>query len=196
MNHHRSLSGYAATLLMLLALAMLGAGCKKAPVEGRDIENDARALQQFNKGVEAYVTLHSRAEKDMPHIKATNSGAAIVKRQNTLAARVQKARSKAKEGDVFTPEVSAYFRRQVDAAILGNRDGVEEALKAAAPGQQKITVNQPYPEDGPHVMMPPTILLHLPRLPELMQYDILGHDLILRDVECNLVVDVTRNVIP
>lgn len=196
MNKHRFLLSYVATLGVLLALVTLGIGCKKASVEGRDMEKDARALQQFNKGVEAFSSLHTRVEKDLPHIKANGSGAVIVKRQRSVAAKIQATRSNAREGDIFTPDVSAYIRREINAAYMTNGEGIQAGLETAALGNQKITVNQPYPEDAPHTMMPPTILLHLPRLPEMMQYDILGHDLIIRDVESNLVVDVARNVIP
>lgn len=197
MNNHRSLLSYVAALGLLIALATLGIGCKKAPVENRDMEQDARALQQFSKGVDAYVVLHSRAEKDLPHLKATPSGAKIVQRQHDLAAKVQAARRNAKEGDIFTPDVSNYFRREINAVYMTNRDQIQEGINMTAIlGDHKIAVNQPYPEDASHSMMPPALLLHLPRLPELMQYQIVNHDLIIRDVECNLVVDVTRNVIP
>ncbi|MBZ5523114.1 MAG: hypothetical protein LAP21_12825 [Acidobacteriia bacterium] len=197
MNKHRSLSGYVATLGILLALAAPGIGCKKAPVQDRDIANDARALEQLSKGMEAYMSLHSRAEKNMPHIKASQSGAKIVQRQHNLAAKVQAARRNAKEGDIFTPDVIAYFRRQIDAAYLANGAGIQAGIQMTAPlGSQKITVNQPYPEDAPYTMVPPSLLLHLPSLPELVQYQIVNHDLIIRDVECNLVVDVMRNAIP
>lgn len=197
MNNHRSLLSYLAALGLLLALGTLGTGCKKAPVENRDMEQDARALQQFSKGVDAYVVLHSRAEKDLPHIKATPSGAKIVQRQHTLAAKIQEARRNAKEGDIFTPDVSNYFRREINAVYMTNREQIQEGLDmTASPGNLNIAINEPYPEDAPHTMMPPALLLHLPRLPELMHYQIVNHDLIIRDVECNLVVDVTRNVIP
>jgi hypothetical protein len=194
MNKHRSILNYLAALGLLLALATLGIGCKKTPVENRDMEQDARALQQFTKGVDAYVVMHDRLEKALPAIKATASGAKIVQRQRSLAAKVQAARRNAKEGAIFTPDVTAYFRREINVAYLTNAEGIQAGAETGPAG--KLIINQPYPEDAPHRMMPPTVLLHLPKLPELMQYDILGHDLIIRDLQCDLVVDVARNVIP
>jgi hypothetical protein len=197
MNKHRSVASCVMALGILLALATLGIGCKKTPVGNSQIAEDARALQQFSVGVEAFIAVHDRAQRGMPHFKATFSGAQIVRRQHALAAKVQAARRKAKEGDIFTPEVSAYFRREINAVYMTNREQIQAGIEMSAPlGDIKIAVNQPYAEDAPHTMMPPALLQHLPKLPESIQYQIVNHDLIIRDVECNLVVDVARNVIP
>ena len=43
--------------------------------------------------------------------------------------------------------------------------------------------------------MTPTILLHLPRLPQEVEYRIVNKDLIVLDVEADMVVDILRNSI-
>lgn len=195
MNKHRSLLSYVATL-GLLALAMLANGCKNTSAQNREVEKDARAQQQFNDRMQAYVSVHKRAAEGTPHIKGSRSGANIVDQQQKLASRIQAARDR-KEGDIFTPDVSAYFRRQIEAAYMANGGGIQASLEMTEPGEsRKLAVNQPYPHDAPHASMPPTILLRLPKLPECTQYELVNRDLVIRDMESNLVVDVMRNAVP
>lgn len=199
MNRHQMILSYVATLGFLLVLAAPAAGGRNTSSQDQDAQADSRAQQEFNRGVTAYAAVHDRAEADLPHINASRSGAEIVQRQHTLAARIQAAQlaKAAREGAIFTPGVSAYFRRQIQAAYLANGAGIQATLEMTPTvEEQQIVVNQPYPADASHSVVPPTILLRLPRLPPWMQYDIVNRDLVIRDTECNLVVDVMRNVIP
>jgi hypothetical protein len=44
--------------------------------------------------------------------------------------------------------------------------------------------------------MPPTLLLNLPRLPNELQYRIVGTTLVLYDVSSNLIADLLPNALP
>jgi hypothetical protein len=57
-------------------------------------------------------------------------------------------------------------------------------------------VNDAYPEKRPVTTVPPTILLALPKLPNEVEYRIVGRDLLLLDVRANLVVDLIREAMP
>jgi len=68
---------------------------------------------------------------------------------------------------------------------------VEQSLKRAAEPVQKrpLRVNSVYPPGLPLQSTPPTLLLNLPRLPKELDYRVVGHDLVLRDTEANLIID-------
>jgi len=58
-------------------------------------------------------------------------------------------------------------------------------------------VNEPYPDGVPFTTVPPSLLLEFPKLPEqVVTYRIVGHDLILLDVDANLVLDRIPEIIP
>jgi hypothetical protein len=43
---------------------------------------------------------------------------------------------------------------------------------------------------------PPSLLANFPELPKEVEYRIVGHNLILRDVDANLIIDFLTNAIP
>lgn len=195
---------FQSTLLLGFAagLALAACACREAPVQATETTRDALAMQDFDRRVENYIQIHRQIETKykLRHIKATKIGGDIIKRQHLLAERIQAARSSSKEGEIFTPEISAYFTRSIDAAYLANSEGILSSLACVPrPVNLRIKANGIYPEGSDYNIMPPTILLHLPRLPEeqeyRLEYRIVGTDLIIRDVEANLVVDVMRNAI-
>jgi hypothetical protein len=51
-------------------------------------------------------------------------------------------------------------------------------------------LNEPYPNGVPYTTVPPTLLRKFPKLPDRLAYRIVGHDLILLDVEATLVIDL------
>ena len=59
----------------------------------------------------------------------------------------------------------------------------------------KFEVNATYPESQPLPTMPPNLLASLPKLPEDLEYRIIGRHLILRDVHANIIVDYIPNAI-
>lgn len=199
MNRQRSLLSYGATLVLILAVITLPSGCKHTSAENGEVEKDARAQQEFNNRMGVYVSVHRQTAQSYPHIKPSRSGANIVQQQHTLAEKIQ-ATHTASEGKIFTPDVSAYFHRQIEAAYMANSQAIQSSLEMTEPEADqeggKIVVNQPFPGNVPHRSMPPTILLRLPRLPNCFQYEIANRDLVIRDMESNLVVDVLRNAIP
>ena len=51
-------------------------------------------------------------------------------------------------------------------------------------------MNADYPETAALATVPPLILARLPRLPDGLEYRFMGRDLILRDTNANLIVDL------
>jgi hypothetical protein len=58
-----------------------------------------------------------------------------------------------------------------------------------------IRVNGDYPAGLPLESTPPSLLLNLPKLPPEVDFRVVGHDLALRDVDANLIVDLMANAI-
>ena len=102
------------------------------------------------------------------------------------------------EGNNFSPEISEEFRRLVGIAYQADAKHIRDSLLTSEPGTTtlRIRVNKEYPDTKPLQTMPPSLLLDLPLLPPELEHRIVGHALVLRDVEADLVVDMVRRIIP
>jgi len=170
--------------VLLSCLALAGSA------EQQKVNPDAQLLQDFKQRVDKYMELHKRLEKQSPPLKKTDDPAKIKASQDALAAAIRTARTSAKHGEFFTPEIAKLFRRLMYPEVKGP-DGAEtkKAIKDDAPKAIPLKVNAKYPEGAPLPTMPPNLLANLPQLPEDLEYRIVGNDLILRDVHANLIVD-------
>ena len=75
-------------------------------------------------------------------------------------------------------------------------NSVAQSLRRSEPVVVALKVNRPYPEGVPLQTTPPSLLLSLPKLPPEVEYRVVGHALVLRDVAANLIVDYAPNTIP
>lgn len=157
---------------------------------------DALALKDFTDRIETYMELHDRLAKDSPPLKETKDPAKIQAAEQVLAQKIRAARTNARQGDIFTPEIAAKFRRLMYPELKGP-DGQEtkSAIKEDQPGPVKVQVNAIYPTQAPLPTMPPNLLASLPTLPEDLEYRVIGRHLILRDVQANIIVDFVPNAI-
>jgi hypothetical protein len=57
-------------------------------------------------------------------------------------------------------------------------------------------VNQIYPTTYPLATFPPALLPLLPPLPDDVEYRVVQHYLVLRDVEANVIIDFMPNAVP
>jgi hypothetical protein len=150
-----------ATILFLLpALALSAAATQPQPVAANE-----RATIAFTAAVARYVELHRLLEPHLAGFTADPEQIARARLRHRDSIRL--ARATGRRGDVFTPLVSAYFRRQIEAARRG---------LPVPDGEFPIDV--------------------LPELPEELQYRLLGRDLAIFDVETDLVVDVLEDALP
>ena len=157
---------------------------------------DAAAVQDFEARVTQYLNL--RKDKAGSPPAPTSSAKKLKESQEGIRERIQTNRANAKQGDIFTPEIAAYFHRQIARAFQGRRGArIITSLEHAEPKTQvPLQVNQPYPDGIPLQSMPPTLLLKLPKLPKELQYRIVGRNLVLLDIEPNLAVDILPGAIP
>lgn len=157
---------------------------------------DSRAASDFAAKINAYLELHKDAAP--PVLKPNNSPEKITSTQRRVTSKVRNARSNPKRGDIFTPEIARYFRRQIAASLQGPEgEKITASLRHAEPVKNvPIRVNEPYPPGLPLQSTPPTLLQNLPSLPNELEYRIVGNKLILRDAKANLVVDFVKNAFP
>ena len=156
--------------------------------------DDARIVKDFEARVSSYVEVHKQ-QAGSP--KPTESAIKLEQEKNQRTEKVRSARPDAKQGDIFTPEIARYFRRQI-AATLAGHDGakVRATLRHAEPLPDiHLQVNERYPQNIPLQTTPPTLLLNLPRLPDKLQYRIVGHCFMLYDTGADLIVDLIPNAV-
>ena len=154
-------------------------------------------IDDFQNRVEAYAALHKAAQGQLPALKQTNSAAAILNRQRLLGAEIRKKRQGAQQGSIFSPEISQEFHRLAGTVTHGPAAGrVEKSLKRAEPVKLALRVNETYPQHVPLQSAPPTLLQNLPALPPELEYRVVGHALVIRDIGANLIVDFIPDLIP
>jgi len=140
----------------------------------------------FRTRISCYFQLRSELKKGLPVRKLTNDPAEIRIAVRALATRIRMARVGAKEGDFFSPTISAMFRK---ALLLQVDAGSWAAIMDDNPGEFSVPINGSYPEGKPFSTMPPSILAILPTLPDDIEYRFLGRHLILLDTEASVILD-------
>jgi hypothetical protein len=162
------------------------------------VNQDSLVIAKFEDAVKEYIKLHNKAKAGVPALKPTNSAHAIDQYQRSLVNNVRAARPDAKQGDIFTPEISKEFERLIAMTMNGpDAAKIRASLRHAEPvGKIPLQVNAVYPQRIPLQSSPPSVLLNLPPLPPELDYRIVGADLVLRDVGANMIVDFIPGAIP
>ncbi len=162
----------------------------------RPVNPDALVLKDFEDRVAQYVKLRKQIEAKLPPLKPTESPEQIHQHEQNLAHLIQQGRRNAKQGDLFTAQVSKEMRRLIRMAMQGpNATLVRTSLKNAEPVHVKLQVNQVYPSTAPLQSTPPTLLLNLPTLPTELEYRVVGHALVLLDAKAGVIVDFIAEAI-
>ena len=158
---------------------------------------DAPVLADFHARVKEYTALHNKLEKTLPKLGKESSPQEIDQHQRALARLLMQARTDAKPGNIFTPDVKLVVRRLM-SDVFGGPDGA--ALKSSImdenPGPVKLTVNGRYPDAVPLSTVPPQVLQGLPALPDELEFRFIGRHLILMDEHAHIIVDLIENVLP
>lgn len=145
----------------------------------------------FQKRVARYLKIRKDAASAVDTLKATDSPEKIQGHQRDLAISIRAARPDAAQGNIFTPTVTAEFRRIIEGALRApGAERVKKGMRDTQPSPlPPIAVNGTYPVQDPVQSMPPSLLKRLPPLPRELEYRVVGHTLILRDIDANLIVD-------
>jgi hypothetical protein len=161
------------------------------------VNTDAKLVQEFQERVAQYMKFRKTVESKLPALKPTDAPATIKVRERDLARAIREARASAKQGDIFSPKIAAEFRRSIGFAMQAqDRARVKGSLQAGEPVKLKVHVGDSYPDGTPLQSTPPTLLLNLPALPQDIDYRVVDHALVLRDVKANLILDFIPSAIP
>jgi hypothetical protein len=173
-----------------------GRRAQPPPAEGR-VNREAQLIAEFGKRVAEYLEVHTKADRALTELPASAPADQVVAHQRALAQGIERSRARAKQGDIFTSEIRAHFRRQIGRALAAP-DGreIRASIMEENPGAVRLRVNGRYPDALPVTTMPPQILAALPRLPKELEYRFVGQRLVLLDVHAQLVVDYMDSAIP
>jgi hypothetical protein len=195
MGIRRSVAVSATVLVPVLwTLSVLAAG--DGQVKPR-VNADAALSVEFLKGVQGYVDLHKKLEATLPARSEKGTPAEVQAHETALAKLIVQARSQAKQGDIFSQPIRAYFRRQIGRALAGPEGrAIRQSLTEDNPARVQLRVNSRLPDGVPLTTMSPPILGALPKLPEHLEYRFIGARLVLLDLHAQLVVDYIDGALP
>jgi hypothetical protein len=160
------------------------------------INEHALRVQDFERRVAAYLKVHKKAAAELSRLKPTTSPATISQHEQDLAAAIRQARQHAKRGDIFTSGICLEFRRLIRLTLHGGSGAdIRDSFHRAEPVSLRIHVNDTYPANIPLQSTPPTLLENLPPLPKELDYRVIGDDLVLRDMDANLIIDLITHAI-
>jgi hypothetical protein len=181
--------------LAALAFAAVAHASTVSALQKPEVNPHAALLADFKERVDKYVELRKKADDSAPPLKETKDPAKIREAQEALVERIGAARAGTKRGDIFTPEISAHFRRLLRPEL--KEAGTKALMKDDDPNPDSVAfkINAPYPDKQPLSTVPPNVLATLPRLPKDIDYRFVGKHLILRDVRANMIIDYLPNAI-
>jgi hypothetical protein len=157
----------------------------------------ARAFEAFQARVKEYVAMRERLEDGLPKLPKDATPEQIEAHKTAFIDAVRSARSAAKPGDLFTPELAGHIRAFLKKGLKPElrRELRETVLESEVKGVP-LRVNYPYPESQELLEMPPTLLLKLPQLPKQVKYRYVGRNMLLVDRENGLIVDFMPDALP
>ncbi len=198
------LSGAAVTLVLVFApispaVAPLFAQQQQQP-QGAQVAlsaSDKQIVDAFDARVREYVKLREGLEEKLPKLSKDAKPEEIAAHKERFMETVRSARTDAKPGDFFVPEIAAHIRTVIKEEFKGQeRKELREDVLEADNKRVPLRVNYPYPESEEFVEMPATLLLKLPQLPKQVKYRFVGHNMLLVDRENGLIIDYMPNALP
>jgi hypothetical protein len=195
-DHGRRVAGLASVLIAVATIATptLGRSTEQWPVPppytDRGIEADLIALREFDQRIGEYVALHRLLEGPLPRLQTSHDMRPVRGAMDALAQRLQAARNDAKQGDIMTPAVARLLRKRI-ATCLTPEEWAEILAEAdeSSVATARLDVNMRWPQGMPFNFVPPQLIAALPRLPQELQYRIIGRSLVLWDYHADLIVD-------
>jgi hypothetical protein len=159
---------------------------------------DKKAFAAFDDRVKVYMKLRERVRNTLKKPSDESKPEQIEAYKKTFQERVRAARTGAKQGDVFTPDIAQFIRNTAKAEFKGReRAELRETVLVESDAKGiPLRVNYTYPETKEQNEMPPTLLLKLPQLPKELKYRFVGRGLLLVDRDNGLIVDYITNALP
>ena len=175
-----------AAILIVLHICVAYAQTSAAPTPDFKVQVWGYIVADFTARIDRYMDLRAMLEQGLPPLRVTDDPAEILAAESALAERIREARSGARRGDLFTPDIRAEFRRVL---LLEMDAPTRAAIMDENPGAFSHRINGTYPKERPVSTVPATVLALLPRLPDDIQYRFLGPHLVLHDTRANVILD-------
>ncbi|MEO8358513.1 MAG: hypothetical protein ABI672_00665 [Vicinamibacteria bacterium] len=168
---------------------------KKAKLSHQD-KDEQEAVRHYKKEVAEYLALQ---KKELARIGPLDPGVV----QKALATAITAKRAKARQGDVFRPEIQPLFKRLIAEQLRGpDSKAAQKAVVEGNPGHDEdaipvaVRVNGAYPQGATHSTVPASVLAALPEILDPLQYFFVGRTLILLDTRAQLIVDYISAAAP
>lgn len=172
------------------------AGQQPDPLDSLSVK-DREVVVAFQERVKDYSKLRESIEAKLPKLAKDSKPEEIETHKKTFEKHVRAARTDAKPGQIFTPDITTYIRALIKSEFKGvERKELRETVLEADTKGVPLRVNYTYPETKELVEMPPTLLLKLPNLPKQVRYRFVGRNMLLVDRENGLIVDYMLNAVP
>lgn len=180
----------------LPASAQQTAGQQPDPLDTLSVK-DREVVVAFQERVKDYSKLREAIEAKLPKLAKDSKPEEIDAHKKTFEESVRSARTDAKPGQLFTPDIATYIRALIRREFKGvERKELRETVLEADTKGVPLRVNYTYPETKELVEMPPTLLLKLPTLPKQVRYRFVGRNMLLVDRENGLIVDYMLDALP
>ena len=155
------------------------------------------ALKQFDDAVADYMALRRKLRTEVSGPVTNSSSSQITDASDALAGSIQRARRDARVSSIFNEPVAMVIKRRIAdtvrtenlVSVLADIDDDENAGPSP-----KVHLRLPVSEQM--ATMPPALLKVLPPLPKELEYRIIGHYLVLRDVDASLILDYIPVAVP
>jgi hypothetical protein len=163
---------------------------------GDAIRTNADPFAQFHQGVGEYMELRQRSEQLLPPLSDRASAAEIVAYVHEFAQLIRAFRDVPEPGCVITQEAAERLRQIAHEELAAGTTLVGNPAYDDEGDDIDVDVNAGYPTGAPLSMIPASLLLRYPKLPDALAYRFVGRTLIIRDRVSNLIVDYARQIAP
>ena len=172
------------------------------PVQGQSasaplLPTHTTGIDEFHRAVTKYLAVQADLRVEIGDMVPNSTAVEVNAASDMLAAAVLRARPKARRGDFFNPAVSRTITRRIaDASRAGALRPVIAQIDDERPTVGQPRVHLRFPSTSEMATMPSSLLAVLPRLPDELEYRIIGEFLVLRDVRAALILDYIARAVP
>jgi len=152
--------------------------------------DEVAALAQFDAAIAKYMALRQRLRNELAGPVPNSTAPELTRASDAIAAAIQRARTGARPGNIFSAPVATVVKRWVDDVIRRDDLGPMLAdIDDETPTVKSPSIHLRFPAASQLATMPPSLLAVLPALPKELEYRIIGEYLVLRDVDAALILD-------
>jgi hypothetical protein len=158
---------------------------------------DQKMVKAFEKRTANYAKKRNKIEARLPKLGKAASIEEIAAYKLALQNAIQKERSNARVGEIFTRESAVLIRNMIKREFKGwEGSEIRQTVLEAETKGVPVAINVPYPDTAELVEMSPDLLLSLPQLPKSLRYRFVGRNLVIMDRDNALIIDYMTNALP